>query len=242
MRGIFGALSPDLIAPTVSILTPANGSTISGTINLTATASDDHGVVGVQWKVNGVNLGAEQTVSPYTQALDTTTHTDGSYTISATARDAVGHTTTQTIPVTISNIPAGGSFGTFDPTPGGRRTYDFSNGSFASPNYIDSPGWSWGGNPHAGTYVLQMRYVASDLESINGPQSDQNHAYALGINGVEIFVMHNNPTTGNTDSGWFDVPDGAAGTITFHDWADGSGAGGSAFVGNVTLTFQYREP
>ena len=49
----------DTTAPTVSLTAPANGATVSGTINVTATASDNVGVVGVQFLLDGNNLGAE---------------------------------------------------------------------------------------------------------------------------------------------------------------------------------------
>ena len=39
----------DTTAPTVSLTGPAAGATVSGTVNLTATASDNVGVAGVQF-------------------------------------------------------------------------------------------------------------------------------------------------------------------------------------------------
>jgi hypothetical protein len=60
----FGTTSPtvDTTPPTVSISAPANGSTVSGTVTITATASDNVGVVGVQFKIDGVNFGSEDLV------------------------------------------------------------------------------------------------------------------------------------------------------------------------------------
>src|SRR2546427_5810795 len=52
----------DVTPPTVSISAPANGVTVSGTaVTVSASASDNVGVAGVQFKLNGVNLGAEDT-------------------------------------------------------------------------------------------------------------------------------------------------------------------------------------
>ncbi|PYV42491.1 MAG: hypothetical protein DMG09_02430, partial [Acidobacteria bacterium] len=56
---------PDTTPPTVSITSPSSGSTVSGTITVTASASDNVGVAGVQFKLDGANLGGEDTSSPY---------------------------------------------------------------------------------------------------------------------------------------------------------------------------------
>ena len=45
----------------MSLTAPANNATVSGSVNVTANASDDVGVVGVQFKLDGANLGAEDT-------------------------------------------------------------------------------------------------------------------------------------------------------------------------------------
>src|SRR5262249_10217691 len=46
----------DTTAPAVNITTPTQQATVSGTINVTATASDDVAVAGVQFKVDGAAL------------------------------------------------------------------------------------------------------------------------------------------------------------------------------------------
>src|SRR5262249_50697399 len=47
----------DTTPPTVSITAPANNATVSGTIDLTATAGDNQGVAGVQFFVGGGAFG-----------------------------------------------------------------------------------------------------------------------------------------------------------------------------------------
>jgi hypothetical protein len=100
-----GAVSVvDVVAPTVSITTPANSSTVSGNTTVTASASDAFGVVGVQFKLDGSNLQSEDTVAPYTISWDTTTASAGTHTLTAVARDAAGNSTTSSsITVTVSN-------------------------------------------------------------------------------------------------------------------------------------------
>ncbi len=101
--------SSDTTPPTVSITAPANGSTVSGTVAVTANASDTVGVVGAQFLVDGANLGAEATSAPYSASWNSAAASNGTHTISARARDAAGNAATATISVTSSNAasPAG---------------------------------------------------------------------------------------------------------------------------------------
>src|SRR5205807_9747902 len=51
----------DNTAPSVSITAPAAGATVGGTVTVTANASDNVGVAGIQFLLDGVAIGAEQT-------------------------------------------------------------------------------------------------------------------------------------------------------------------------------------
>ena len=94
----------DTTVPTVSIAAPAAG-TVSGTVTVSANAADNIGVVGVQFRLDGANLGAEVTASPYSISWNTNTTTNGTHTLTAMARDAAGNTTTSTaVTVTVSNL------------------------------------------------------------------------------------------------------------------------------------------
>ena len=96
---------PDTQAPVVSVTAPAEGATVSGAVTLSATASDNVGVVGVQFRVNGANVGVEDTVAPYTVNWDSTAVANGAYQITAVARDAAGNSSTSTVVnVTVNNI------------------------------------------------------------------------------------------------------------------------------------------
>jgi hypothetical protein len=72
--------------PTVSITTPADGATVSGSQAIEATASDDIGVTQVEFFVDEDSLGVD-TSAPYAVTWDTTTAADGAYTLTAIARD-----------------------------------------------------------------------------------------------------------------------------------------------------------
>ena len=56
--------APDTVAPTVSVTAPAAGATVSGSVSLAATAADNVGVAGVQFKVDGTNVGGGGHVVP----------------------------------------------------------------------------------------------------------------------------------------------------------------------------------
>ena len=59
---LVGTAAPDTTPPTVSITAPASGATVSGTaVTVSATAADNVRVAGVQFKLDGANLGAEDT-------------------------------------------------------------------------------------------------------------------------------------------------------------------------------------
>ena len=98
--------TPDTTPPTVSILAPAGGSTVSGTLTVTAIASDNIGVVGVQFQLDGTSLGNEDLISPYSVSWDTTGANNASHTLTARARDAAGNQTLSgTVNVTVNNAP-----------------------------------------------------------------------------------------------------------------------------------------
>jgi hypothetical protein len=109
----------DTTAPTGSITAPADGSTVSATVNVTANATDAVAVAGVQFKLDGVNLGAEDTTAPYGVSWDTTTATAGAHTLTAVARDSAGNlgslplvgvTVSNTDPNAFKKVDLGGGF------------------------------------------------------------------------------------------------------------------------------------
>src|SRR2546426_3111842 len=84
----------DTTAPTVSITSPVSGATVGGTTSVTANASDNVGVVGVQFLLDGANLGVEDAAAPYSVSWNTTTASNGSHTLTAVPPDAAPKPTT----------------------------------------------------------------------------------------------------------------------------------------------------
>ncbi len=98
------ATSADVKAPVVSLSAPASGATVSGTISITATASDNVGVAGVQFRLDGSDLGSEDTLRPYTLSWNTAAAANGAHTLTATARDGSGNLATSgSVSVTVAN-------------------------------------------------------------------------------------------------------------------------------------------
>jgi regulation of enolase protein 1 (concanavalin A-like superfamily) len=135
-----GSPPPDTTPPTVSITAPASGATVSATASVTANASDNVGVAGVQFRLDGATLGAELTAAPYTLSWDTTTATNGSHTLTAVARDAAANTATSAaVTVTVNNqtvtppaLPAGWSHADVGAVgPAGNATYDSPSQTFS---------------------------------------------------------------------------------------------------------------
>jgi hypothetical protein len=100
-------ISADGTNPTVTITKPLAGTIFNrGSKTVSATATDNVGVVGVQFKLNGADLNAEDTTEPFSIYWDTTKLYSGSYILSAMARDALGNTTLSSdVPVKVNACP-----------------------------------------------------------------------------------------------------------------------------------------
>jgi len=121
----------------VIVTAPQAGTTVYGSVTVTAVATATAGVAGVQLKVNGANLGPESTVPPYSISWDTTNLANGSYSLTAVARDTAAQSmTSDPIVVTVHNPGAATQL-----TPSGTI-------STATPTY------TWTAVPTATLYLL----------------------------------------------------------------------------------------
>lgn len=90
--------------PSVALASPVNGGSVASSVTISASASDNVGVAGVQFKLDGANLGSEDTASPYSVAWNTATAVNGPHTLTAIAHDAAGNqATSQTFTVNVKN-------------------------------------------------------------------------------------------------------------------------------------------
>ena len=85
----------------------------------------------MRFKLDGANLGNEDTTAPYNVSWNTTTTPNGSHILTAVARDAAGNkTTSSTIRLTVSNS-TGGQLSRFNPV---ADAY-VRGGTYASQNF-----------------------------------------------------------------------------------------------------------
>ena len=90
--------------PSVSVTNPSDGATVSGTVSVTADASDDNGVSQVQFFVDGGSIGTDSDGSDgWSTSWDTTTTSDGDHTVTAEATDTAGQTASDSVTVTVDN-------------------------------------------------------------------------------------------------------------------------------------------
>jgi len=96
-------VSVDNTAPQVSLTAPANGAFVTGTLAVSATATDNVGISKVEFYSDNVLLTTD-TNSPYTFNWNSTTVTDGAHTLYAIAQDTSGlRTTSAGVAVTVDN-------------------------------------------------------------------------------------------------------------------------------------------
>lgn len=98
------AYLPDTNPPMETVSSPTNGATVIGTITVSADATDDGAVAGVQFQLDGTNLSPIITTAPYTVTWNTTTETDGAHTLTAVAWDGSGNRgVSAPVTVTVAN-------------------------------------------------------------------------------------------------------------------------------------------
>jgi glucose/arabinose dehydrogenase len=181
--------------PSVSITAPTGGATVSGTVNVTASGSDDVGVAGVQFELDGAPLGAEDTSAPYSFPWLTNTASNGSHRLTAVVRDGAGHQTTSApVNVTVDNPPA--------PPPSGLvAAYSFNTVSGSSVADVS-------GNNNGGTVVNAVPTVAGKYGgalSFNGTNARVNVANSASLQLSSGMTLEAWVNPGVVSSVWRDV-------------------------------------
>lgn len=137
----FGLDNLDGVAPTATITAPVNGATVSGTVAITANASDDIGLDHVEFLLDGALLGSDAT-APYAYSWNSATASNGAHALQARAIDLAGNSgSSAAVNVTVTGGTGGGG-GT---TP---VTVTFSNED-ANDGYVKAG--SGGTTPAVGT-------------------------------------------------------------------------------------------
>jgi hypothetical protein len=196
----------DTTPPTVSITAPSDGATVSGSVTITASASDNVGVSYVQCRIDS-GAWTDDTTSPYSWTWDTTGYSDGSHTITCRAYDAAGNYADDIITVTVDNT-----------APPQEEFWGITSSSFTSSSTHAVIRYMGGTSPGVDSTItkLNIRVSGSGTVSIalytGGSLSNPTGA-------VRRTEAHNVAVV----SGWneIDVPDYVvpAGTITWIGWA-----------------------
>jgi chitinase len=93
---------PPGTGPSVSITTPASNTTVSGMVATTASATSTSGISSVTFLVDG-GLLCTVNASPYSCGWNSGNYTNGNHSVSATARDGGGRSSTASVTVNVSN-------------------------------------------------------------------------------------------------------------------------------------------
>ncbi|MEO8662608.1 MAG: LamG-like jellyroll fold domain-containing protein, partial [Bryobacteraceae bacterium] len=165
----FATVTVDTVPPSVSLTAPAAGATVTGLTTITASATDDVGVVGVQFLLDGANLGAE-VIGPgplYNFTWASSATLNGTHTLSARARDGAGNTMlAANVDVTVSNAAPSGLV----------AAYSFSNGT--GTTVTDLSGNNLTGNIVGATWTTSGKF-----------------GNALSFNGTSSYVDLGNPAS-----------------------------------------------
>ena len=145
--------------PLIDFVSPQEGDILSGSVTLTATSSDDTGVVGVYFAVNGAPHGSEDPTAPYQYIWDTTKVPNGTYVLKATTHDPFGNNDKKEITVTVNNTST-------IPPP---NTNNLVVNSDLETSNGDSPvGWNrggWGNNTRVLNYPV-LGFAGNGVEVI----------------------------------------------------------------------------
>ncbi|WP_224249930.1 Ig-like domain-containing protein [Hyalangium gracile] len=100
--GVNVTVSNDDVAPTVAFTAPSAGTTLAGTVILSATATDNVAVTRVEFFDGDTRLGTD-TSSPYSYSWSTVSSSNGAHTLTAKAFDAKGNVGTAQVTVMLDN-------------------------------------------------------------------------------------------------------------------------------------------
>lgn len=96
----------DTTPPAISITTPAPGSTLSGSVTVSGTSSDNVAVSAVAVSVDGGSYAGASGTTPWSVQINTISYPNGTHTISARATDTSGNIKIVSESVNVSNVPA----------------------------------------------------------------------------------------------------------------------------------------
>jgi hypothetical protein len=221
--------------PTAALTAPADGASFAaGTaVSVTATATDDKGVSGVDLYVDGTKYGSTDTTSPY--AWSVTGLAAGSHDLSVTAKDTINQTGSSPVRTITVTGTSGSTFEVENLTHTQSDTVTTYSETAASGGKYDVLASNAVGDfveytvnvPTAGTYTVSVRYKAMASRGIAqlriGPDT-QGAPFDQRATGYQSVSLGPKAFT-------------AAGATTFRFQVTGtSGTGYSLSIDSITLT------
>jgi hypothetical protein len=97
------APAPDLTPPVVGFISPMNEASVTDNVAISVSATDNTAMSSVTLRIDGV-VAATDTSSPYAFVWNTNALLNGSHTLTATAVDATGNSSTSSIVVIVDNV------------------------------------------------------------------------------------------------------------------------------------------
>jgi PKD repeat protein len=217
--GVFGAVDTP---PTVSIVSPAQGATVSGSVAIEIDATDVEDAAGtltVEWNVDGgAWQGTTYSGGLYVATWDSTGVGDGARTINARATDSASNVGTDSVGVTVDNVndPPVATF-TFDCT---QLTCDFdASGSYDPDGSIVSWDWDFG-------------------DTNTGSGETTSHTYAAAGDYTVVLTVTDNESATDTDTQIVSVSDAVPTLYVFDIAMTGKRAGPNR---NATATVTIHE-
>jgi len=223
----------DTTPPTVAITAPANGAKVSGTIAVSANATDNVSVASVQFLMDGASVGVAVLASPYTYSWDTTKTANGSHILTAIAKDGAGNSATSAaVTVTVNNATTPQTFtisGTLSPSAGGSgATVTVSGASGATTTANSAGAYTFTGLAN-GSYSVTPSHTGYTFS----PASQSTTIASANVTGLN-FTATATPAPTFTISGTLSPSGGGSGaTVTL------SGASGATTTANSAGAYSF---
>lgn len=220
-------------APSVVFVQPAAGSTLSGTVTASGSASDNSGLASVQVSVDGGTWTTAAGTSSWSASVNTAAYSNGAHTLYAKATDTSGLTTTSALSVSFANgdttapavafsAPAAGSTVSGGVNVTGTSSDNVSvasvavqvdGGAWQAVSGTTSWSWSWNTAGSAnGTHTLTARATDS-----SGNTSSASRSFTVSNSSADATppsVRISSPATGSTVGGATTVSGSASDNVS----------------------------
>jgi hypothetical protein len=189
--------------PSISISSPTAG-TVSNTTSISVNVSDSATITGVQYQLNGINLGPLQTTGPnYTYSWNTTATTNGPYTLTAILTDNANSPTTSTgVALTVSNqapAPPTISINSLNSTVSGNVNLSSTTSSnvVSVQYYLDNVALGGLQTTAPFSYTWNTETATNGLHTLTAVASTASNV-SVTANGVQVTVSNTSSGTGNS--------------------------------------------